>query len=328
MQTSHIPKYFNLLHTGELSRRAAILEEILKECTLCPRDCRVDRTRVEHGFCRSGYLPEVSSYCAHFGEEPVLSGTRGSGTIFFGNCNMRCVFCQNHQISQPGTSLKGNEVSFERLAEMMIELQSMGCHNINFVSPSHFPAQIVKAVEIAALEGLRIPLVYNTNGYDSLQTLKLLDGIIDIYLPDIKYSNDKYARQYSNARGYVRHNRPAIIEMKRQVGDLVIDEDGIAVRGLLVRHLVLPNDLADSEEGLKFISEEIGAGTYLSTMSQYFPAHKAGKYPLLSWPIRESEYEKVLEWLDRFGLENGWVQDYSSKDYYCPDFESEWPFLK
>ncbi|MBI5194215.1 MAG: radical SAM protein [Nitrospirae bacterium] len=326
MRTSHIPSYFNLLHSGELSRRAAILEDILTDCTLCPRDCRVDRTRDEHGFCRSGYLPIVSSYCAHFGEEPVLSGTRGSGTIFFGNCNLRCVFCQNHQISQPVSSLKKNEVSIDRLAEMMLELQSMGCHNINFVSPSHFPAQIVKAVEIAALEGLRLPLVYNTNGYDSLQTLKLLDGIIDIYLPDIKYSNNKYARQYSKAKDYVRHNRAALIEMKQQVGDLVIDEDGIAVKGILIRHLVLPNDLSDSGESLKFISEEIGRVTYLSTMSQYFPAHKAGKYPLLSRPIREREYEKVLEWLDKYHLENGWVQDYSSKDYYCPDFEREEPF--
>ncbi|MDD5434090.1 MAG: hypothetical protein PH343_01545, partial [Nitrospira sp.] len=223
-------------------------------------------------------------------------------------------------------ALKQNEVSFERLAEIMLELQSMGCHNINLVSPSHFAAQIVKAVEIAAIKGLRIPLVYNTNGYDSVQTLKLLEGIIDIYLPDIKYSNDNFARRYSKAKDYVRHNRSALIEMKRQTGNLIIDDYGIAVKGLIIRHLVLPNDLSDSEESLKFISEEIGQGTSISTMSQYFPAHKAEKYPLLSRPIRGREYEKVLEWLDKYHLENGWVQDYSSKDYYCPDFEKEQPF--
>lgn len=322
----YIPGYLNLLKTGDLSRRLTILEDVLKNCTLCPRDCHVDRTKGEHGFCRSGYLPVVASYCAHFGEEPVLSGTRGSGTIFFGNCNMQCVFCQNHQISQPVRSLKQNEVSFERLADIMLELQSMGCHNINFVSPSHFAAQIVKAVEIAASKGLTLPLVYNTNGYDSLQTLKYLDGVIAIYLPDIKYSNDEYSKKYSKVKNYVKHSRAAIIEMKRQAGNLVLDNDGIAMRGIIIRHLVLPNDLSDSEETLKFIREKIGQETYISTMSQYFPAHKAEKYPLLSRPLREREYERVLQWLDRFGLENGWVQDYSSKDYYCPDFEREQPF--
>lgn len=299
---------------------------MLKDCTLCPRDCRVDRTGGKVGFCRSGYLPVVVRYCAHRGEEPALSGNRGSGTIFFGNCNLRCVFCQNHQISQPAQSLKGHEVTFERLAEIMLELQAMGCHNINFVSPTHFAAQIVKSVEIAASRGLEVPLVYNSNGYDSLQTLKLLNGIIDIYLPDLKYGEDGTAREYSKAKDYVGHARRAILEMKRQVGDLVVDSDGIAVKGLIIRHLVLPNDLAGSEASLRFIQEEVGGGAFLSVMSQYFPAHKAMRYPLLSRSIRVREYEKALEWLDRFGLENGWVQDYSSRDYYCPDFEREHPF--
>jgi putative pyruvate formate lyase activating enzyme len=185
--------YLDLLQSGELHDRPALLEGMLSDCTLCPRDCRADRTKDEHGFCRSGYLPIVASYCVHHGEEPVISGTRGSGTIFFSYCNLRCVFCQNHQISQPVRTLKKQEVSFERLAEIMLELQAMGCHNINLVSPSHFVAQIVKAVEIAASRGLSIPLVYNSNGYDSVQTLKLLDGIIDIYLPDIKYADDNTA---------------------------------------------------------------------------------------------------------------------------------------
>ena len=321
-----MPKYLNLLESGELHDRAGILKDLLSDCTLCPRDCRVNRTREGLGFCRSGYLPIVASYCAHHGEEPVLSGTKGSGTIFFGNCNLRCVFCQNHQISQPAGPLKKKEVSFERLAEIMLELQAMGCHNINFVSPSHFAAQIVKTVEIAASNGLNLPLVYNTNGYDSLQTIKLLDGIIDIYLPDLKYSDNSAALEYSKAKDYVRHSRDAIVEMKRQVGDLIVDTEGIAIRGLIIRHLVLPNDLADSEESLRFISEKIGKETFVSTMSQYYPSHKAGEYPLLSRPIGQREYEKVLKWLDRFELGNGWIQDHSSKDYYCPDFERSQPF--
>ena len=321
-----MPKYLNLLESGELHYRSEFLNDLLRDCTLCPRECRVDRTIEDSGFCNSGYLPIVVSYCAHHGEEPVLSGTRGSGTIFFGNCNLRCIFCQNHQISQPAGTLEGREVSFERLAEIMLELQSRGCHNINFVSPSHFVAQIVRGVEIAASNGLRLPLVYNSNGYDSLQTLKHLEGIIDIYLPDLKYSDDNAGLEYSKVKDYVRHARVAIPEMKRQVGDLVVDAKGIAIRGLIIRHLVLPNDLAGSEKSLKFISEGVGKEAFISTMSQYFPTHKAGGYPLVSRPISQREYEKVLEWLDRFGFENGWVQDYSSKDYYCPDFEHVDPF--
>ncbi|MBI5407379.1 MAG: radical SAM protein [Nitrospirae bacterium] len=320
------PGYLSLLESGELHDRALALEEVLRDCALCPRSCRVDRVKGERGFCRSGHLPIVESYCAHHGEEPVLSGTRGSGTIFFGHCNLRCVFCQNHQISQPAGSLRRNEVSMERLAAIMLELQSLGCHNINFVSPSHFAAQIVRGVEIAASKGLCVPLVYNSNGYDSIQTLSLLEGIIDIYLPDLKYSDDRAALKYSKVKDYVRHARPAIVEMKRQVGDLVVDADGIAIKGLIIRHLVLPNDLAGSEESLRFIRDEVGEKTFISTMSQYFPTHKAGRYPLVSRPINPREYEKVMEWLDRSGLENGWVQDYSSKDYYCPDFEREQPF--
>ena len=218
-------------------------------------------------------------------------------------------------------------ISFERLAGIMLELQANGCHNINFVSPSHCSAQIVEAVEIAASKGLNIPLVYNSNGYDSLETLKHLEGIIDIYLPDIKYGDENTAFKYSMATDYVIHSRAAILEMKRQVGDLVVDDDGIAMIGLIIRHLVLPNALSDSDASFRFISEEVGRRIFISTMSQYFPTHKARKYPLLSRSIRESEYEKVLGWLEKFGLDNGWVQDYSSRDYYCPDFERVQPFV-
>ncbi len=321
-----MPAYLDLLQSGELHKRSETLTEIIKDCTLCPRECRVDRTKDKHGFCRTGLLPVVSSYCPHHGEEPVLSGTRGSGTIFFGYCNLSCVFCQNHQISQPVSTLKRQEASFERLADVMLELQDLGCHNINFVSPSHVTAQIVRAIEIAASKGLNIPLVYNSNGYDSLETLKLLDGIIDIYLPDIKYGNDNTAFRYSKCTDYVSHSMSAILEMKRQVGHLILDDHGIAKKGLIIRHLVLPNGLSDSDECLRFISEEVGAQTFISAMSQYFPANKAFKHPLLARPIRESEYEKVLGWLEKFGLDNGWMQQYSSRDYYCPDFEREQPF--
>lgn len=325
---NHLPGYLRLLERGELYKRVESLMSILKDCTLCPWDCHVDRTTGKLGVCRSGYFPVVASYCAHHGEEPVLSGKRGSGTIFFDNCNLRCVFCQNHQISQPACSLKEDEVGFERLAEIMLEIQATGCHNINLVSPSHFAAQIVKSVEIAAAEGLEIPLIYNTNAYDALPTLRLLDGIIDIYLPDIKYSDEKVALEYSKAKDYVRHSKAAITEMKRQVGDLTVDENGIAVKGLIIRHLVLPNGLAGSEESLGFVSEKVGKKTYMSVMSQYFPTHKAAEYPLISRPVTSREYEKVLEMLDRFGLENGWTQERSSRDYYRPDFEKDEPLKR
>ncbi|MBI5749864.1 MAG: radical SAM protein [Nitrospinae bacterium] len=324
----NIPHYLNLFKTGELHERAVQLESILSNCTLCPRNCKINRKDGEIGFCRSGYLPIVSSYYVHRGEEPVLSGNKGSGTIFFGNCNLRCVFCQNHQISQPEKPFIDKEVRFERLADIMIELQTKGCHNINLVSPSHFAAQIVKALEIAVEKGLRIPLVYNTNSYDSLYALKLLDGIIDIYLPDIKFSEDENSFDYSRAEDYVRHSRAAILEMKRQVGNLIIDAHDIAIRGLIIRHLVLPNDIAGSKESLSFLSEEVGRETFLSVMSQYFPTHRANENLLLSRPLNEGEYEKVLIWLDMFGLENGWIQEYSSRDYYRPDFHKDEPFEK
>ncbi|MCC7202083.1 MAG: radical SAM protein [Nitrospirae bacterium] len=323
-----MPQYIDLLKSGELNKRSEALAVKLRDCTLCPRECRVDRTKDKHGFCRTGYHPVVASYCAHYGEEPVLSGTMGSGTIFFGYCNMSCVFCQNHQISQPVKSLKSEAVSFERLADIMLELQDMGCHNINFVSPSHVSAQIVKSLEIAALKGLNIPLVYNSNGYESVETLKLLDGIIDIYLPDLKYGNNNTAYYFSKVVDYVVYSRAAILEMKRQVGDLEVDHEGIAIRGLIIRHLVLPNDLSGSEDCFRFISQEVGKLTFISSMSQFFPAHRAYKHPLLSRPIRESEYEKVLAWLEKYGLDNGWMQAYSSRDYYCPDFEKDQPFAE
>ncbi|HUI29462.1 MAG TPA: radical SAM protein [Candidatus Acidoferrales bacterium] len=315
------PSYIRLYESGELERRINILDEMLSSCNICPLDCRVNRTKGEIARCYSRYLPIVSSYCPHFGEEPPLVGTRGAGNIFFGNCNLRCVYCQNYQISQNYKNEIKNEVSCERLAEIMIELQNKGCHNIGLVSPTHFVPQILKSVSIAIEKGLHLPLIYNTNAYDSVDVLRLLDGVIDIYLPDLKYGYDYDGYSYSKVKEYPRFARLAVKEMHRQVGsELVFGNDDLLKRGLVIRHLVLPNDIAGSEETLKWISEELGKDTALSIMSQYYPTNKADAVVLLDRRIRESEYERVLALLDKYGLENGWMQNFESQDYYKPDF--------
>jgi len=316
------PRYIALFRSGELERRALALEARLASCDICPRQCRVNRLQGELGFCHSGYLPIVSSVCAHRGEEPALSGSNGSGTIFFGNCNMRCAYCQNHQISQNWRKQKSNEIYCRTLAANMIHLQNdPKCHNINFVSPSHFVPQMVRAIAEAVPMGLRIPIVYNCGGYDSVETLKELDGIVSIYLPDIRYADDKTAKRYSQAPDYVKYNRAAIKEMYRQVGDLVVDKNGLAQRGLIVRHLILPNRLAGSEESLTWLSEELSPSVMMSIMSQYSPQHKAPEIPLLSRKISVAEYEAVIDLLADLGLENGWTQELGSPDNYLPDFE-------
>ncbi len=324
------PSYLKLYESGELKERVEKLEAMLASCNICPRDCRVNRLNDEIAACYSGYKPIVSAYVPHFGEEPQLVGTHGVGNIFFGNCNLRCVYCQNYQISQNWRVEKKNEVTFERLAEMMIELQGKGCHSIGLVSPTHFVPQIVKAVYLAIPMGLRLPLVYNTNAYDSVEVLKLLDGIIDIYLPDLKYSEDEMGWQYSKVKEYVRHARAALKEMYRQMGsELILGEDGLVKRGLIIRHLVLPNDIAGSKESLKFIRNELSNRVTLSIMSQYYPTHKAKNLPLLDRKIRESEYDKVLQLLEKLEFEEGWIQDFESTDYYRPDFDNrEQPFTR
>ncbi|HWP45580.1 MAG TPA: radical SAM protein [Candidatus Limnocylindrales bacterium] len=324
------PSYLKLYESGELKERVEKLEAMLASCNICPRDCRVNRLNDEIAACYSGYKPIVSAYVPHFGEEPQLVGTHGVGNIFFGNCNLRCVYCQNYQISQNWRIERKNEVTFERLAEMMIELQGKGCHSIGLVSPTHFVPQIVKAVYLAIPMGLRLPLVYNTNAYDSVEVLKLLDGIIDIYLPDLKYSEDEMGWQYSKVKEYVRHARAALKEMYRQMGsELILGEDGLVKRGLIIRHLVLPNDIAGSKESLKFIRNELSNRVTLSIMSQYYPTHKAKNLPLLDRKIRESEYNKVLQLLEKLGFEEGWIQDFESTDYYRPDFDNrEQPFTR
>ena len=316
------PSYIALYRSGELERRAQSLEYRLASCDICPRECRVNRLENEPAFCHSSYLPVVVAVCAHHGEEPAVSGSKGSGTIFLGNCNMRCVYCQNYQISQDWTKQKSKEMGCHILAEKMLYLQDeLGCHNINFVTPSHFVPQLVRAVLEAVPMGLRVPLVYNTSGYDALSALRELDGIIDIYVPDLRYASDEWARKLSYAPNYVACARQAIREMYRQVGDLVVDESGVAQQGLIVRHLVLPNGLAGSDESLTWLAQELSPTVAVSIMAQYLPLHRAPQIPLLSRRISLAEYEEVLDLLSHLGLENGWAQEMEAAENYVPDFE-------
>ncbi len=286
------PAYLNILESGELANRVSEAYEHLSICDVCAWECPVDRRAGKIGVCRTGELARVSSYGPHMGEEDPLRGWRGSGTIFFTRCNLRCQYCQNHDISQTDS---GDSVSPEQIARMMLELQTLGCHNINFVSPSHVVPQILAAVLIAAQAGLKIPLVYNTGGYDSMSMLRLLDGVIDIYMPDMKYSDADIARKYSKIRNYPQVNQAAVKEMHRQVGDLQIDEKGVALRGLLLRHLVLPEGIAGTEETIRFIREEISANTYLNLMNQYRPSHKAHLYLELNRRLTSQEYQSAVE---------------------------------
>ena len=323
------PNYIALYHSGELERRTNRIEGRLASCNICPRECHVNRLENEVGFCHSGHLPVVSVVCAHKGEEPAITGSGGSGTVFFGNCNMRCVYCQNYQISQNWKEQKSKEIDCNTLAKRMLYLQDeLGCHNINFVSPSHFVPQLVRAVLEAVPMGLRVPLVYNTNGYDSIASLKELDGIISIYLPDLRYASDERAKKFSHTPDYVARARQAIREMYRQVGNLIVDKFGLAQRGLIVRHLILPNGLAGSEESLTWLARELSPTVTVSVMSQYLPLHRARRIPLLSRKISTSEYETVLQFLGDLGIENGWVQEMGASENYLPDFEREGhPFL-
>lgn len=321
------PSYIKLYESGELSRRAKILKQMLADCNICPKDCKVNRLENKIAACYSGYKPVVSLYCVHYGEEPALAGSKedgtenGVGNIFFGNCNLRCAYCQNYEISQNHKLEIKNEVTIERLAEIMLELQSKNVNAIGFVSPTHFVPQIILALELAIPMGLKLPLVYNTNCYDSVEVIKLLDGIIDVYLPDVKYSENEYGYKYSKIKNYVEHSRAALIEMYRQLGSDVVIENRLLRRGLIIRHLILPNDLAGSYDTLKFIAE-LDNKIHLSIMSQYYPAHKALTIDLLSRNIREREYDKVLDWMNELRLENGYLQEFESENYYRPDFQN------
>jgi putative pyruvate formate lyase activating enzyme len=294
------PAYLRLLGAGELAQRARDAYAHLEECDLCARYCRMNRRRTIRGaVCRTGERAVVSSFGPHHGEENPLRGTGGSGTIFFSWCNLRCSFCQNWEISQKGI---GREVEPEEMAAMMLELQDHGCHNINFVSPSHTVPQILAAVEIAAKEGLRLPLVYNTGGYDSPEALALLDGVIDIYMPDMKYGDSETAHRYSHVRNYWEVNQTAVLEMHRQVGDLLLDDRGVALRGLLVRHLILPDGLANSEKVFTFIAQKISSDTYINVMDQYSPGYRAGDIRPLDRPVGREEVRQALLKAEKCGL--------------------------
>jgi putative pyruvate formate lyase activating enzyme len=286
------PAYLETYEKGLLAAKITAAWDRMKACTICPRQCGVDRTRAETGFCNTGDQLHLASYGPHFGEERPLVGRNGSGTIFVTNCNLGCIFCQNYTISHLG---EGEPVSDDQLSTIMVALQKSGCHNINFVSPSHVVPHILKALPMAVEMGLRVPLVYNTGGYDTQETLELLDGVVDIYMPDFKYTNGSIAKRYSQAEDYPDVVKAALKEMYRQTGDLVLDEQGIALRGLLIRHLVLPEDLAGTSEAMAFIAAELSTDTYVNIMDQYHPCGREIPQgsPLLR-RITDEEYRRAV----------------------------------
>ncbi len=287
---------------------------LLEKCSVCPRKCGVNRLKGECGFCGVGKNPKVASYNVHYGEEPPISGSRGSGTIFFSGCSLRCIYCQNFPISQ---MRHGKEITTKQLADMMLYLESKQCHNINLVTPTHFVPQILKALSFAWKEGFDLPLVYNTSGYEATESLKLLEGIIDIYLPDMRYSDNRIAKKLSSVENYVEVNRKAVKQMYRQVGNLITDESGIARKGLIIRHLILPGNLARSEETFRFIKQEISESAHVSLMGQYFPSFKASSHVSIDRKITPEEYESVVESFFKTGLSRGWTQEGLKHEKQC-----------
>ncbi len=296
------PSYLLLHQKRELHQRAQLLTEFLKECWLCPRECGVNRLEGEVGVCQAGKDLVVSSAFPHFGEELPLVGRHGSGTIFLTHCNLRCTFCQNYDISHLGS---GERMTFSDLARVMLKLQKMGCHNINFVTPTQYTPQIVSSLPEAIEGGLRIPIVYNCSGYESIEVIRLLEGVIDIYMPDVKYLDEKHSKRFSNAPDYPEVVKQVLREMHRQVGDLTMDSRGIAERGLLIRHLVMPNGVASSEAVFKFIAEEISAHSYVNIMDQYRPEYRACEYPEINRRITHKEFLEAIQWAKRFHLYRG-----------------------
>ncbi|MDO9530194.1 MAG: hypothetical protein Q7J27_13705 [Syntrophales bacterium] len=293
------PSYLRLYREGKLKDRIDQAVHLMKDCRLCPRECAVDRLSGETGFCRTERRAKVASYNAHFGEESPLVGRSGSGTIFFSSCNLLCSFCQNYDISHLA---EGVEVEPEQLAKMMVTLARGGCHNINFVTPTHVVPQMLEGLYIAVQQGLNVPLVYNTGGYDSVETLKILDGIFDIYMPDFKFWDQKWAEKFCSAPNYREKAADAIREMHRQVGDLEINEGGVAVKGLLVRHLVMPNDAANTEEVMKFLADEISVNTYVNVMDQYRPCYKAEDDIIINRRITAGEFQAAIDLAQKAGL--------------------------
>jgi putative pyruvate formate lyase activating enzyme len=308
------PGYVKLEEEGKLARRVEQAYAILENCQLCPRRCGVNRKRGEKGFCRAPLKPVVFGSHPHFGEEVPLVGNNGSGTIFFSNCNLRCIFCQNWPISHEG---RGKEIEDEGVAEMMIRLQKMGCHNINLVTPTHVMPNILNATRIAMEKGLRLPLVYNTSGYERLEILKILDGIVDIYMPDMKYMDSDQAAKYSaGASDYPEVAKKAIIEMNRQVGKLKIDHRGIALRGLIIRHLVMPNRVAGTEKFAQWVSEDLPKSTYVNIMAQYHVDYKAFGYPEISRGITAEEFLEAMGWAEKYGLTNLDPQSVANRNFH------------
>jgi putative pyruvate formate lyase activating enzyme len=298
--------YIDLYNSGELLQRVKSAYARLASCDLCPHDCGVNRLRGETGICRSGLKPKIASANLHRGEEPPISGSRGSGTIFFSDCSLKCRFCQNFPISQLGS---GSELSTKGLADKMLVLQRRGAHNINFVTPTHFLPQILAALWLAIPEGFKLPIVWNSSGYEKVDALHLLEGIVSVYLPDMKYSDNQSAVDISSAPGYMPINRLAVLEMFRQSGHLQVDEEGVAVKGIIIRHLVLPGGKAGTSETLKWIAGNLGVETHIALMSQYFPAHTAADTEGINRSLTHSEYEKATAALEECGLESGWVQE-------------------
>lgn len=300
------PVYLDAYQNGKLNQVIEKSSKLLESCTICPRLCKINRLENKKGFCKTGLRAKVYSFMLHHGEEPPISGDKGSGTIFFSNCNMHCNYCQNYEFSQLG---EGREVEDEELADFMLRLQNLKAHNINLVTPTHIMPQILKALGLAIKKGLKIPLIYNTSGYESAEIIKLLEGVVDIYMPDMRYAESSSSEEYSSARDYPCYNQDAILEMHRQVGIAKMDNNGIIKRGLIVRHLVLPNGISGTEKIMKFISQRISPETYISLMSQYLPCYKAKGAEKLSRRISYEEYRQAQDITEKYGLHNGWTQE-------------------
>jgi putative pyruvate formate lyase activating enzyme len=300
------PAYLKTAQSGKLKRVARKLFDSLESCAICPRLCSVNRLENKAGFCRTKKLAKVYSFMAHHGEEPPISGDKGSGTIFFSHCNLGCVYCQNYEFSQLG---KGGERTIDQLDKLMLDLQKLGCHNINLVTPTHVLPQILMSLELAILQGLKLPLVYNTSGYELAETIKLLDGIIDIYLADMRYADSAISQRLSKAVDYPQCNRAAIKEMHRQVGQAEFNHAGLMKKGLIIRHLVLPNQCSGTDKIMQFIAEEISEDTYVSLMSQYLPYHQALSFPEINRRLKAQEYAQAKKILEKYNLANGWIQE-------------------
>ncbi len=313
------PKYV-ALNDELFKNKIKLSKQMMGSCCLCPRQCNVDRLSGELGYCNSGNKAEVAHWQRHYGEEPPFSQKNGAGTIFFAHCNMHCVYCQNHQISQQQGSK--NNISIVELADIMLKLQKEKAENIDFVSPTHFMPMVIEAIYIAKHAGLKIPIVYNTNGYENEKAMELLDGIVDIYMPDLKYGSVDAGQVYSDVLDYVYYAQKAILSMYKQVGSFKMNEQGQAVSGLFVRHLVLPNDIAASRQVLDFLHSEIGTDIGLSLMSQYAPCYQADDFQKISRVLIPQEYELIVEYAQQLGFDKCWGQELASSDVYFPDFEN------